>query len=159
MESLILFLYAIRWYIFSYVSLKSGQITNSLDNKVSKSKSGFVSILLPTYNEPNVVDRLLSACTSFELDSYEVIVIDDSNDGITNKKLEDWNNHQNVKVIHRNSREGWKGGALNVGLDNLNPRSNYILVFDADFVPAKDLPLKFISRLEEAKVSVASQPG
>ncbi|MEJ2242714.1 MAG: glycosyltransferase family 2 protein [Candidatus Bathyarchaeota archaeon] len=154
MESLILFLYAIRWYIFSYVSLKSGPAIYSVDEKMSDVNSCFVSILLPTYNEPKVVDRLLSACTSFKLDSYEVIVIDDSNDDITTKKLEDWNNHPNVKVIHRNSREGWKGGALNVGLDNLNPQSNYVLVFDADFVPGKDLPLRFIARFEDSQASV-----
>ncbi|MEJ2272916.1 MAG: glycosyltransferase [Candidatus Bathyarchaeota archaeon] len=115
MESLILFLYAIRWYIFSFVSLKSGPVDNS-DEKILDVNSSFVSVLLPTYNEPKVVDRLLSACTSFNLDSFEVIVIDDSNDGVTTEKLEVWSKHPKVKVIHRNSQEGWKGGALNVGL-------------------------------------------
>ena len=80
-ESLILFLYAIRWYIFSFVSLKSSpiEVSNDLDCNLN---SCFVSVLLPTYNEPNVVDRLLRACTSFNLKYFEVIVVDDSNDGV-----------------------------------------------------------------------------
>jgi cellulose synthase/poly-beta-1,6-N-acetylglucosamine synthase-like glycosyltransferase len=110
--------------------------------------------LLPTYNEPKVVDRLLRACTSFNLSSFEVIVVDDSNDMVTTGKLDVWNNHPKVKVIHRSSRDGWKGGALNIGLDNMNQRSNFVLVFDADFVPSKDLPLRFISRFEDPQVSV-----
>ena len=152
-ESLILFLYAIRWYIFSFVSLKSSpiEVSNDLDLNLN---SCFVSVLLPTYNEPNVVDRLLRACTSFNLKYFEVIVIDDSNDDVTAGKLEVWNNHPRVKVIHRSSREGWKGGALNIGLENLDPRSKYVLVFDADFVPPKDLPLRFIARFEDSQASV-----
>ncbi len=152
-ESFILFLYAIRWYIFSFVSLRSGPIVYSEEIKLNLN-SYFVTVLLPTFNEPKVVDRLLRACTSFNLSSFEVIVIDDSNDKVTIEKLDVWNNHPKVKVIHRSSREGWKGGALNIGLDNMDPRSNFVLVFDADFVPPKDLPLRFISRFKDSQISV-----
>jgi len=59
-----------------------------------------------------------------------------------------------VRVIHRSSREGWKGGALNVGLDHMDPRSTHVLVFDADFVPPKDLASQFVSRFEDDGVAV-----
>jgi cellulose synthase/poly-beta-1,6-N-acetylglucosamine synthase-like glycosyltransferase len=101
-----------------------------------------------------VVDRLLGACTSFNSPEYEVIVVDDSNDGATTGKLEGWRSHPKVKVIHRGSREGWKGGALNVGLDNADPRSTHVLVFDADFVPPKDLVSRFLARFEDDKTVV-----
>ena len=121
-ETVILFLYAIRWYIFTYVSIKSRPAKNQDEGKC-KTKVGFVSVLLPIYNEPNVVDRLLKACTSFNLPLYEVVVVDDSNDVVTTEKLEVWNNNPKVKVIHRSSREGWKGGAMNVALEHLDPKS------------------------------------
>ena len=116
--------------------------------------SCFVSVLLPIYNEPNVVERLLTACISFNSPPFEVVVIDDSNDGLTTEKLEVWRSHPMVRVIHRSSREGWKGGALNVGLDHMDPRSTHVLVFDADFVPPKDLASQFVSRFEDDGVAV-----
>ena len=101
-----------------------------------------------------MVDRLLGACTSFNSPEYEVVVVDDSNDGVTTGKLEGWRSHPRVKVIHRSSREGWKGGALNVGLDNADPSSTHVLVFDADFVPPKDLVSRFLSRFEDDETAV-----
>ena len=152
-ESVILFLYAIRWYIFAFVSFKSGPVDNPGEYKFNPN-SCFVSVLLPIYNEPNVVDRLLKACTSFNSPPFEVVVVDDSNDGVTTDKLRDWRGHPKVKVIHRSSREGWKGGALNVGLDHMDPRSTHVLVFDADFVPPKNLASRFIARFDGDGVAV-----
>lgn len=114
--------------------------------------SAFVSVLLPIYNEPNVVDRLLKACTSFRSPPYEVIVIDDSNDGLTRKRLASWRDHPKVRVLLRDSREGWKGEALNVGVDHTNPRSTHVLIFDADFVPSEDLMDRFLERFAEDNV-------
>lgn len=145
LESVILFLYAIRWYFFTYVSFKSHKLNNPNEPQLD-SGSYFVSVLLPIYNEPNVVNRLLKACTSFKSTSYEVIVIDDSDDFTTIEELNIWRRHPKVKVIHRSSRKGWKGGALNVGLDNLDPKSTHVLIFDADFIPPKDLVSRFASR-------------
>jgi len=111
--------------------------------------SCFISVLLPVYNEPNVVDRLLKACTSFSSPPYEVVVVDDSDDVATTERLRVWESRANVKVIHRDTRKGWKGGALNVGLDKLDPRSSHVLILDADFVPSSDLISRFVSRFEE----------
>lgn len=152
-ESVILFLYAIRWYIFIFFSLRSKPFDKfGQDN--SNPNSCFVSVLLPIYNEPLVIDRLMNTCTSFNSPSFEVVVVDDSNDGVTTDKLKVWNDHPKVKVIHRSSRKGWKGGALNVGLDHLDPRSTHVLIFDADFVPSEDLVSRFVARFDKKDVDV-----
>jgi len=151
-ETVILFLYAIRWYLFAFVSLKS-KIVGNLGKHGCNPHSCFVSVLLPIYNEPNVIDRLLTACTSFNSPPYEVVVIDDSDDGATTEKLDTWRNHPHVKVIHRDSRKGWKGGALNVGLDHTDPRSTHVLIFDADFVPPSDLVSQFLTRFDDDGVA------
>jgi len=154
-ETVILFLYAIRWYLFAFVSLKSKLVGNPGSGKHDcNPHSCFVTVLLPIYNEPNVVDRLLRACTSFNSPEYEVVVVDDSDDGVTTEKLEAWRGHPRVKVVHRDSRVGWKGGALNVGLDHADPRSTHVLVFDADFVPPSDLVSRFLARFEDDGVAV-----
>jgi len=103
----------------------------------------FVSIHLPFYNEKNVADRILKACTSLDYENYEVIVADDSIDE-TVEILKKWKDHPKVKVIHRESRRGWKGGALNEAMKQMDPRAEYVMVFDADFVPPPDIVQQFL---------------
>jgi cellulose synthase/poly-beta-1,6-N-acetylglucosamine synthase-like glycosyltransferase len=147
-ETVILFLYAARWYFFSYVSLRDRK--NSFLNSETSvdNKDFFVSILLPIYNEPNVVDRLLKACTSFNSPEHEVVVIDDSDDKLTKERLRAWLDHPLLKIVNRDSRKGWKGGALNSGLEKIDPRSTHVLVFDADFVPPSNLVSEFVKRFQ-----------
>ncbi len=149
-ETVVLFLYALRWYLFSFAALRSGKVGGL--GKLDWRRGGdcFVSVLLPVYNEPNVVDRLLNACTSFHSPPYEVVVVDDSDDGVTTERLRAWEKRAGrVRVVHREGRRGWKGGALNVGLDSLDPRSSHVLVFDADFVPPRDLVSRFVAKFGE----------
>jgi cellulose synthase/poly-beta-1,6-N-acetylglucosamine synthase-like glycosyltransferase len=150
-EVVILFLYAARWYLFSSVVLRRSHVANRRNGDCGRD-SVLVSVLLPVYNEPNVVDRLLEACTSFNSPPYEVVVIDDSDDGVTSRRLAAWQSRANVKVVHRDSRRGWKGGALNDGLDKMDARSSHVLIFDADFVPPSDLVGRFVSRFDDDDV-------
>jgi cellulose synthase/poly-beta-1,6-N-acetylglucosamine synthase-like glycosyltransferase/DNA-binding NarL/FixJ family response regulator len=111
--------------------------------RLSADRQPFVSIHLALYNEGRVVDRLLEACTSFDYENYEVIVADDSTDE-TVEKLKKWKEHPRVRVIHRSSRKGFKGGALQEALRRMNPRTEYVMVFDADFVPPADAIWHFL---------------
>jgi cellulose synthase/poly-beta-1,6-N-acetylglucosamine synthase-like glycosyltransferase len=103
-------------------------------------KKPFVSILLASYNESNVIDRLMKSISelSYGLENFEVIAVDDSNDGTVNK-LQKWlEDMPNLKVFYRNSRKGWKGGALNFAISKMCLRSAYALVVDADHVLERD---------------------
>ena len=151
-ETIILFAYALRWYFFSYLTYSSPPKPYKSENNLTS--HNFITVLLPIYNEPKVVNRLMKACTSFDYPNFEIIVVDDSNDKITTEKLDGWRNNSNVKIIHRDSRRGWKGGALNVGLSKLDPRTTHVLIFDADFFPCKDLPSQFIERFDVEDVEV-----
>ncbi len=111
--------------------------------KVNLQRTPFVSVHLPVYNEENVINRLLTACTSFSYPNYEVIVIDDSTDETT-QILEEWKNHPRVKIVHRESREGFKGGALKVAMQRSDPRAEFVLIFDADYVPYSDTITQFL---------------
>ena len=148
-ESLILIMASIRGLIFilTVIFKREKKSEDSKLNPGPDPEKYFVSVLLPIYNEVNVVDRLLRACTSFTFPSYEVIVVDDSTDE-TVEILKKWRKHPKVKVIHRNHRKGWKGGALNTALENLNPKSTHIMVFDADFIPPPNLLEKFLEKFE-----------
>ena len=104
----------------------------------------FVSLHLPLYNEPAVVDRLLQSCTSLSYDNYEVIVADDSTDETTAILNQRWASHPRVKISHRQDRRGFKGGALQKALEITNPKTEFIAVFDADFIPPPDIIQQFL---------------
>ncbi|PIU43129.1 MAG: hypothetical protein COS97_02760, partial [Candidatus Nealsonbacteria bacterium CG07_land_8_20_14_0_80_40_10] len=111
--------------------------------KIPLQKQPFVSIHLPFYNEKKVANRILAACTSMDYENFQVVVVDDSTDE-TIDILEKWKTHPKVKVVHRTSREGWKGGALKVALEHSDPRTEFVIIFDADFVPYPDTIWQFL---------------
>jgi cellulose synthase/poly-beta-1,6-N-acetylglucosamine synthase-like glycosyltransferase/DNA-directed RNA polymerase alpha subunit len=105
----------------------------------------FVSIHLPLYNEKEVVDRLLTASTSLDYKNYEVIVADDSTDETTEILEQRWAEHPRVKISHRQDRSGFKGGALQVALQRMDPRTEFVIIFDADFIPPPDVITQFLA--------------
>src|SRR2546430_2879864 len=65
-----------------------------------------------------------------------------------------WSDPPAVGVTHRSSRKGFKGGALQEALRRMNPRTEYVMIFDADFVPPADAIwhfLDYFGRLAKAK--------
>ncbi|MFI5283653.1 MAG: glycosyltransferase [Candidatus Dormibacterales bacterium] len=97
----------------------------------------FVSIHIATYNEKRVIGRLLEGCAAMDYSNYEVVVVDDSTDE-TAAILDTWRKHEKFKIFHRPNRDGFKGGALQVALRNMDPRTEFVLVWDADVVPFAD---------------------
>jgi glycosyltransferase involved in cell wall biosynthesis len=98
----------------------------------------FVSIHIATYNEKGVVGRLLEACSKLNYTNYEVILVDDSTDG-SMEVLEPWRQVDRFTIIHRDTRDGFKGGALTYALRAMDPRTEFVAIFDADAVPFPDV--------------------
>ncbi len=95
----------------------------------------FVSIHLAFYNEENVAERVIEACLKQDYTRYEIIIADDSNDR-TPQIITKYANHPKIKILRRENREGYKGGALKEAIKQTDPRTEFIIVYDADFVPA-----------------------
>ncbi len=112
-------------------------------SEVELQRHPFVSIHLPLFNEKRVVNRLLTAMTSLTYENYEVIICDDSTDE-TKDKVNEWRNHPKVKISHRDTREGYKGAALAQALTLMDPKTEFVVVFDADFIPFGDSIEQFL---------------
>jgi cellulose synthase/poly-beta-1,6-N-acetylglucosamine synthase-like glycosyltransferase len=97
----------------------------------------FVSIHIATYNEKRVIGRLLEGCAALDYKNFEVVVVDDSTDE-TEEILNTWKGRSRFKIVHRPSREGFKGGALQVALDRTDPKAEFVIVWDADVIPFAD---------------------
>jgi len=97
----------------------------------------FVSVHVAAYNEKRVIERLLTALAALEYPEYEVVLVDDSTDESV-EILKRWRDRPRFKILHRTSRAGYKGGALREALKIMDPRTEYVVVFDADSVPFPD---------------------
>ncbi len=118
----------------------------------------FVSVHVAAYNEKRVIERLLTSLAHLEYPEYEVIVVDDSTDesvGI----LQRWTAQPGFKILHRNSRQGFKGGALSQALKAMDPRTEYVVVFDADSMPFPDSIDRFLPYFYEANGRAGDSEG
>lgn len=118
----------------------------------------FVTIQLPIYNEMYVIERLIDAVAEFDYpkDRYEVQVLDDSTDetlDIVKKKVEAVQKLGiNIQQVLREERVGFKAGALQYGLRTA--KGEYIVIFDADFLPKPDFLQKTLPWFDHPKVGV-----
>lgn len=155
----------------------------NLDGITLKDKP-FISIQIPFYNEKNVVRRAIEAAVNFKYPSYEIILADDSTDETSEiirkyqegclfkyEKLNiikgDGYTFTQVEVrpgvvlkhIHRTTRTGFKGAALDLALKLTNPKTKYVAVFDADFVPYPDTLDQFLKYFQLAEGDIGNSNG
>jgi cellulose synthase/poly-beta-1,6-N-acetylglucosamine synthase-like glycosyltransferase len=102
-----------------------------------------VTVQLPIYNEPEVVDRLLEACANLRYppNKLHIQILDDSTDSTTARIREkvcalEQRGITHITHIHRSNRKGYKAGALALGLQSVT--TDCVAIFDADFVPETD---------------------
>lgn len=134
----------------------------AFNNSFNLRRFPLVSIHLPFYNEKNVALRIIDMCLSLDYPNFEVIVVDDSTDE-TSMLIEGFRGsprlleiantkgyattrelNERLKVFHRESRKGFKGGALKEALRHTDPKAEFIMVFDADFIPPRDIIQRFL---------------
>ncbi len=101
-----------------------------------------VLIQLPTCNDGAVIRRVADACGDLDWprEKLHIQVLDDSTDGsqeIANEAVASLSARGlDAVLLHRSHRAGFKGAALQAGLQH--SRCDYIALFDADFVPGRD---------------------
>lgn len=98
-----------------------------------------VLVQLPVFNEFYVVERLIDAVANFNYPKgkLEIQLLDDSTDEsyeLATHRVQFWkDNGVNINQIKRQSRKGFKAGALQYGLELSD--AEFIAIFDADFIP------------------------
>jgi len=117
-----------------------------------------VTVQLPMYNEMYVAERLLESVALIDYPKHlmEIQVLDDSTDEtvqIASAKVEDLKSRgYNATYIHRTDRSGYKAGALENGLKHA--QGDFVLVFDADFVPSVSIIKDLIHHFTDSKVGM-----
>jgi len=136
----ILFLFGSSGFVMIYYYLKHRDTKHKPVGELKEFP--VVTMQLPIYNEYYVVERLIKAACEVDYpeDKLEIQVLDDSTDetiDIAGKVVQHYQkNGFDIKHVRRNSRVGFKAGALKEGLKTA--RGEFIAIFDADFIPSKD---------------------
>ncbi len=115
-----------------------------------------VTVQLPMFNEQHVAERVIEAACAidYSADLLEVQVLDDSTDDSADlarrccERLAAAGHC--VRYIHRDNRDGFKAGALANGLESA--QGEFIMVFDADFVPPPDVVRRVIDHFRVEKL-------
>lgn len=123
----------------------------------------FVTVQLPMYNEQYVAERCIKSVINFDYpkNKLQIQVLDDSTDittEIARKQVEFYKNKGfDITLHHRIDRSGFKAGALKEALPHA--KGEYIVIFDADFVPYPDFLLKTLPYLvQNNKVGFIQTP-
>jgi len=117
-----------------------------------------VTVQLPVFNEKYVVERLIDAVVKFKwpTSKLEIQVLDDSTDEtveiISEKVAALQEQGFDIGHVRRDSREGFKAGALEYG--QKKAKGEFIAIFDADFLPEADFLLKTVPYFEKEKIGL-----
>ncbi len=152
----VLFIFGSHGFIMLYYHKKYKAVKNiPIENMKFNS---MVTIQLPLYNELYVVERLINAICAIDYpkDLMEIQVLDDSTDETINLAARIVEEKQkegfNIFHIRRNSRKGFKAGALKEGMKTA--KGDYIAIFDADFIPNKNFLKKTLSFFNDDNVGM-----
>ena len=117
-----------------------------------------VTVQLPLYNEVYVVERLIdSVCAlDYPKDRLQIQVLDDSNDDtrrIAADKVREYAQQGfDIEYVHREDRSGFKAGALQHGMKSAS--GEFILIFDADFVPRPEMLQRTLDYFSDPRVGM-----
>lgn len=135
---ILMLLYAVRHAIFSYNRMFARQRMYYSD--IYDSQMPFVTVLIPMHNEEKVLHFCLDAllACNYDRDRLEIIPINDNSSDKTAQLLEEYHSrYPFIRPLHRSEGERGKPAGLNDAMKLA--RGEIIIVFDADYRPAKDL--------------------
>ncbi len=122
----------------------------------------FVSVLIPSYNEPPaILMQTLEKLSHLEYENFEVLIIDNNT-----KDPEIWKPVQNFaqalgnkfRFFHVDPLSGFKAGALNYALTQVNLKSEYAAIIDADYAVHPDFLETALLYFIEEKIALVQFP-
>src|ERR1700683_2179867 len=149
-------LYGLHRYVIVYLFLKNRH--KPPQPRATFDKLPPVTVQLPIFNEMYVVERLLKsvAALDYPRDLLQVQVLDDSTDEPTwiaaRRVAELRAAGLDIELVHRTDRMGFKAGALEAGMRSC--KGEFVLILDADFVPAPDMLRKTIHFFTDDKIGM-----
>ncbi len=160
LSALLITLYSIGEFNLVYYFLTPGKKNRFHPKRpdYKKEELPHVTVQLPMYNEKYVAEALINSCANLDYpsDKLEIQVVDDSTDetvDIVDERATYWNSQGiDVKIVHRENRQGFKAGALRDATPSA--KGEFIAIFDADFRPNPDFLLKTIPYFQDEQIGI-----
>ena len=127
--------------IYSTARETRAEEMKELDNPPS------ITVLMPAYNEAEVVEQALKSVKELEYPDYQVVFVNDASTDDTLEKAKKYASDK-IKVISHEVNKG-KAAALNTGLAETD--SDYVVVQDADSKIESELLYKAVGKMESDK--------
>ena len=145
--------YTCNFYYLAFLSSRRKD-----ENSVSEIGEPSITIQLPIYNEKYVATRLVDAVCAqdYPKEKMRIMVLDDSDDdtvSMMHKTVLKYQS-QGFDILHvrRGTREGYKAGALKHAMKSTT--SDFVAIFDADFIPPEWYLKKAIPHFTNSKIGL-----
>jgi len=141
---------------FYYLAFLSNH--RKVNNKIVDMGEPTVTIQLPIYNEKYVAERLVDAVCELDYpkEKMKIMVLDDSDDSTTTLLHQQIEKYQKIgfqiEHVRRGTRNGYKAGALKYAMKTTD--SQFVAIFDADFIPPKWFLRKAIPYFSDSKTGL-----
>jgi len=146
-------IYMVQHFIFTYNRLY-GEQKNYYHDILDK-EFPMISVIIPMHNEElvarNILDRIIMS--DYPMDKMEIIPINDHSTDKTKEILDEYaQKYPNIQPHHRLSEKQKRGKseALNDGM--LLSKGRIIVVFDADYLPGKDVIKSLVIGFKDPQV-------
>ncbi len=156
LDILFLFFYGMHCYFMIFLYRRNYRYCISSGVEIKDYPN--VTVQLPVYNEALVIERLIHQTVRMDYpkDKLEVQVLDDSTDETQEKAKRMVAQYRrrgyDLKYIHRDERIDHKAGALREGL--AVAKGEFVAVFDADFLPAREFLIKSVPYFKDPKIGM-----
>jgi cellulose synthase/poly-beta-1,6-N-acetylglucosamine synthase-like glycosyltransferase len=154
----LLSVYGVYRYRLVYLFLRYRNHRPQPKSKFAPNRLPRVTVQLPLFNEMYVAERLIDAVVKLDypIELLEIQVLDDSTDDTQQIASAAVNKYFNegldIVYCHRNDRVGFKAGALEAGLKRSS--GEFVLIFDADFVPRPDCIRRMIDYFTDDRIGM-----
>ncbi|HKB33116.1 MAG TPA: glycosyltransferase [Candidatus Dormibacteraeota bacterium] len=156
LTSILLFAFGLN---LLYLTWRATRLRAGVDRPLKDGGEPLVCVQVPVYDERYVAERVLDAVCELDWppDRLEIQVLDDSDDettAIIERRAAMWRvKGMQVTHVRRETREGYKAGALAYGLTLTG--APLIAIFDADFVPPRDFLRRTVGAFDDPGVGFA----
>lgn len=150
-QIILIIIYVIRHFLFGVNRMAGRQRLYYNDIYSSKMKS--ISILIPMHNEEQVLSYVLDSLLEcdYDRDRLEIIPINDNSTDRTKELLDEYHKkYEFIRPLHRDCPDRGKPVGLNDAMEIAT--GEIIIVFDADYRPAKDMLKQLAIAFEDPEV-------
>ena len=145
--------YTCNFYYLAFLSSRRKDI-----NQIVEVGEPTITIQLPIYNEKYVATRLVDAVCQqdYPKDKMRIMVLDDSDDDTVGTMSNTVKKYQSlgfdIEHVRRGTRNGYKAGALKHAMKSTT--SEFVAIFDADFIPPTWYLKKAIPHFTKANIGL-----